>query len=728
MHAEDSLTRAAGLHQAGQLDEAQHLYDQILTRSPNHVDALHLRALIDLARERFADADERLGRVTQMAPEFTAGHANRSAALIGLGKYEDAAAAARRALELDPALLSAAANLVAALNHLGRSAEALAAADRALAAGANDVKIHLGRADALEKLGRSTEAMESRALADALAPSPEDLVAHAEALIADKSYVQAVAVCDQALAHAPALFGALFARARALQSLGRRDEAIAACDSALAVDPDSAKALALRGLIFVDAKQPERALADFEGALELDPDLDLIAGESVFLSLKSCEWFGFEEKVAALLEAVDAGKYAAQPFVLSSLPSTPAQQRKAAALYFATNNLVAPEPVHQTRAFGQKLRIAYFSADLHEHPVGQLIVAMLEAHDRSQFEIIAVSFGGSADGPTRRRVAAACDHFVDGLGMSDGAIARLSREKGVHIAVDLMGYTAHSRPGVFAIGAAPVQVNFLGYPATMGTDRYDYIIGDRIVTPPEHYDGFAERVVTMPAAYLVTNDIKRHVPARLSTRAEFGIPDDAFVFCCFNATFKITPDAFESWMKLLAAVEGSILWLSDPGPTAKRNLRFEAKERGIAPDRLVFAARTAGLEYLARYKVADLFLDTFHYNAHATASEALMMGLPVVTKLGNAFAARVAASLLTAIGLPELVASDPTEYEKIALRLAQEPDRLKALRQKLARNAATHPLFDTKRYARGLEAAYGEMWRRYENGLPPDHIPVVENV
>jgi predicted O-linked N-acetylglucosamine transferase (SPINDLY family) len=373
---------------------------------------------------------------------------------------------------------------------------------------------------------------------------------------------------------------------------------------------------------------------------------------------------------------------------------------------------------------GQKLRLGYFSADLHEHPVGQLIVGLLEAHDRSQFEIYAFSFGGTPDGPTRRRIAAACDRFIDGLGMQDADIACLARENGVHIAVDLNGYTALSRPGIFAAGAAPIQVNYLGYPATMGSPCHHYIIGDRFVTPAEHYDGFSERVVTMPHTYLVTNNIKGHVPSRLSARSELGIPESAFIFCCFNATFKITPDAFASWMRILAAVEDSILWLSDPGPAGKRNLRREAKAQGIAPDRLVFAPRTVGLDYLARYRVADLFLDTFYYNAHATASEALMVGLPVVTRLGCAFAGRVAASLLSAIGMPELIAADTPGYERIALDLARDPVALKATREKLLGNASSHPLFDTKRYARDLEAAFREMWTRHEQGLAPDHITV----
>jgi predicted O-linked N-acetylglucosamine transferase (SPINDLY family) len=310
--------------------------------------------------------------------------------------------------------------------------------------------------------------------------------------------------------------------------------------------------------------------------------------------------------------------------------------------------------------------------------------------------------------------------------MTEDDIAALARKMNVHIAVDLNGYTLNMRPRIFSFGAAPIQVNYLGFPGTLGSDRIHYIIGDAVITPPEHYPFITERVVTMPHSYFLTNDIKRQVPARLSSRRDMGLPDAGFVFSCFNATQKITPDAFDVWMRLLKAVDGSILWLNECGPTGVRNLRREAKERGVSPDRLIFAPRTPGLEYLTRYRLADLFLDTFYYNAHATGAEALMMGLPVVTRLGPAFAGRVGASLLTAIGLPELIATDSAGYERIALRLAQDPAAYKEVREKLARNIASYPLFDTKRYARNLEAAYQEMWRRHEQGLAPDHIKVVE--
>ncbi len=715
---------AMRLHKEGRLGDAAELYDRLLSRYATHVDTLQFRGLIDMHEGRFIAALAYFERILAVAPDNATAWANRAAALNGAGRYEEARRSSEKALALGAASPGPFANLATALTRGGRHADAVEASDRALALGLEDVQLHSARAEALKALGRDAEAAAALQRMHELQPDVEGLVANAAVLIHDKTPLQAIALCDQALALDPQSIDALLTRARALQALDRYQEAIADCDRAMDVNPDEAKVYAQRGLIFKSAKQPERALADFEGALELDPDMDLIPGESVFLSLQAAEWDGFEAKVANLLSAIDAGKYAAQPFVTTALPASPVQHLKAAARYFAFDHPEPGPPVKLTGAFGDKIRIGYFSSDLHEHPVGQLIVGLLEAHDRSRFEIVAFAFGGLHEGPTRERIARACDEFINVSDKSPEEIAALAREKRIHIAVDLNGYTAFSRPAIFAAGAAPVQVNYLGYPGTLGGDVYHYIVGDRFVTPPEHYDGFAERVVTMPHAYLVTNDIKRHVPPRLSTRRELGAPEIGFIFACFNASFKITPDVFDVWMRLLAAVDGSVLWLNDAGPTAKRNLRREAKERGVAPERLIFAPRTPGLEYLARYKVADLFLDTFYYNAHATGSEALMMGLPVVTRIGPAFAGRVGASLLTTLGLPELIGADSAAYERIALNLARDPAALARVRDRLTRNVAASPLFDTKGYTRHLEAAYHEMWRRNQQGLAPDHIVV----
>ncbi len=715
---------AVALHQSGQLDEAASLYEQLLARFPDHPDTLQLRALIDVHRGRYHDALARFDRALKVQPNFAAAHANRAAAFIGLGRYAEAAASARRALEIDPELPGAFTNLAAALNHDGLYDEALEVCARALAKGIAGPQILEARAEALAKMERSVDPPKSAIEGAQGQPVADDFVREAIALLDDRGPIPALAACEKALALNPQSFAALFARGRILLALRRYQEAVADCDRALAIDPDSAEIYALRGLTFMEMKQAERALADFEAVLDIDPGYKLIRGEAVFHALRNCEWDGFEQRVADLLAAVDAGNLPAQPFVLNSLPATPVQHRTLAARYFADHYLHTAARVPQNGSSTGKIKIGYFSSDFHEHPVGQLIVGLLEAHDRSRFEIFGFAFGGSPDSTNKKRIARACDEFNDVFALNDAEAAALARAKGIHIAVDLNGYTGGNRTGIFATGAAPVQVNYLGYPSTMGTPCHHYIIGDALVTPPAHYVGYSERVVTMPDTYLVTNDIKRHIPARLSTRAELGLPESGFAFCSFNAPFKITPHAFDVWMRLLRAVDGSALWLNDPGATAKRNLQREAKERGVAPERLIFAPRTPGLEYLARYRAADLFLDTFYYNAHATACEALLVGLPVLTCLGPAFPGRVGASLLTAIGLPELIATNAAAYEEIALELARSPASLADVRAKLARNITERPLFDTKRYTRMLESAYQAMWARCEQGLPPDHIMV----
>ena len=758
---DDLFQKAIGRHQDGRLDEAAVLYNQLLEALPDHADALQLRGVVDLQRSGFEEALRRFDRVLSLQPDHGPAHVNRTAALIGLGRPEEALVSAERALVFAPQSLAAYNNMASVLNQIGRSAEAVETCDRALALGLSDGKLHLHRAaaliyvqrfedaiaaadraieidpavpdahgyraHALTQLSRMAEAAASHERALVLAPhSAQGHFSRALALQFAGDHIKSIESCDRAIALQPAFPEAFQAQATALHSLERHDEAIADLDRALELQPEFAAAYALRGMCFGATKRPERALADLEVALEIDPGLRVIPGQCAYLGLSVCEWDGLEGRISNIHAEIEKGNFAVQPFVLALLPASPRHQRIIAECCYRDTNPGKHHLSRGSRPFNEKLRVAYFSSDLGDHPVGHLMVGLIEAHDRSQFEVISISFGPDVNDATRRRIEKASDQFVEAQGMTPEDIAAISRKMNVHIAVDLNGYTKNMRPRIFSSGAAPIQVNYLGFPGTLGNDHIHYIIGDAVVTPPEHYPYFAERVVTMPHSYFLTNDIKRHVPARVSSRRDFGLTDTGFVFCCFNGSYKITPDAFDSWMRLMKAVDGSVLWLNECGSTGMRNLRREAKDRGVSPDRLVFAPRTPGLEYLVRFRVADLFLDTFYYNAHATGAEALMMGLPVVTRLGEAFAGRVGASLASAIGLPDLIATDTAGYERIALRLAQDPAALKDVREKLARNLATSPLFDTKRYVRNLESAYREMWRRHEQGLAPDHIKVTE--
>ena len=370
-----------------------------------------------------------------------------------------------------------------------------------------------------------------------------------------------------------------------------------------------------------------------------------------------------------------------------------------------------------------KIRLGYYSADFHNHATAYLMAELFERHDKSKFELIAFSFGPETKDEMQIRVSQAFDHFINVASLSDLEVALLSRELGIDVAIDLKGVTQDSRLGIFSFRAAPIQVSYLGYPGTLGADYIDYLIADKTLIPPQSQQHYSEKIVYLPNSYQV-NDRHRVIAPTQFTKQELGLPEDAFVFCCFNNNFKITPDIFDSWVRILKAVEGSVLWLLQDNPTAAMNLQKEAVRRGLDPARLVFAKRMDLPEHLARHKAADLFLDTTPCNAHTTASDALWAGLPLLTCMGETFASRVAASLLKAIELPELITETQADYEKLAIDLAKTPEKLNAIIEKLERNRLTTPLFDTTLFTKHIEVAYMQMYERYQADLPPEHIKV----
>jgi predicted O-linked N-acetylglucosamine transferase (SPINDLY family) len=367
----------------------------------------------------------------------------------------------------------------------------------------------------------------------------------------------------------------------------------------------------------------------------------------------------------------------------------------------------------------ERIRVAYLSADFHAHATAYLMAGVLEQHDRSRFEVYAVSFRKSDGSEMRARVENACEHFIDVCDMSDREVAVLLRAHRIDIAIDLKGFTRDARTGILAFRPAPIQVNYLGYPCTMGAGYIDYLIADEIVVPKDEHPNYSEKIVYLPDTYQC-NDSKRTIAGVVPSRSDAGLPETGFVFCSFNNNYKIAPQIFDIWMRLLKETEGSVLWLLESNPAAARNLRREAEARGVARERLIFAPWCANqADHLARISLGDLFLDTLPCCAHTTASDALWAGVPVLTCTGNTFAGRVAASLLNAVGLPEMVTHSLAEYEARALRLARDPAAMTELKAKLARNRTTYPLFDTVRFTRHMEAAYTRMWERYASGHPP---------
>ncbi len=659
----------------------------------------------------------------------------------------------RQALAVNPGDGAALNNLGNLLRRQGRLDEALASLDRAVAASDREPFFLHNRGLVLQALGRSDAALQDHARAIALKPDYAEAHAsqgavlgeqarHEEALasldhalrldpgLADawnqrgivleilRRLPDALASYEQATALAPELPGPWANRGLALMHLGRCDEALACQRRALALAPEFAAAHLNLGLVYEELAQFEAAAASYAQAFALDPGLDYLPGALLSARMHACDWRDYESWVRRVEDGVAAGARCASPFKFLAVSDDPGLQLRCARIWIADKHPPATRPLCAGRARGDgRIRIAYLSADFHLHATAILAAGLFEAHDRSEFEITAISFGPDTGGPMRERLARAFDRFIEAGDRSDREVAELLAGLGTDIAVDLKGTTKGHRAGIFALRPAPVQVGYLGYPATMGATYIDYIVADRTVIPEHRQDCYAESVVYLPDSYQV-NDSARSLPARTPTRDEVGLPADAFVFCSFNNSYKITPRVFDSWMRVLGAVEGSVLWLFAANAAATRNLREAAADQGIAAERLTFAPRAAPHDHLARQGLADLVLDTAPYNAHTTASDALWVGVPVLTCAGEAFASRVAASLLNAIGVPELVTHSLEAYERLAIALARDPERLAAIRARLVRNRRTHPLFDTARFTRHLEAAYRTMWERARRGEP----------
>jgi len=470
--------------------------------------------------------------------------------------------------------------------------------------------------------------------------------------------------------------------------------------------------------------QHAEAHAVHEEIAKLPPDTEYGRGHWLYNNMLMCRWSGWERMVADTLARVDAGEKAAIPFSLLATPASPATLLACARTY-ARDRYPVREGVVSFKSCPsrQKLRVGYFSSDFRNHATAQLAARLFECHDRERFEWFGFAFGPSTGDSMTGRVAAAFDRFVDVSDRSDAEIASMARAAGVDIAVDLNGFTEGARPSIFAHRAAPVQVNYLGFPASMGCDFMDYIISDATLIRPDEYGHYAEKVVVLPGSYQANDDSKA-IGDTASTRECMGLPPLGMVFACFNNNYKITPDVFEVWMRLLRQLQGSVLWLLSGSNAAAAGVEAAVRAHGIDAGRIVWAKRLPLADHLARHAHADLFLDTFHYNAHTTCSDALWAGLPVLTLAGRTFASRVAASLLNTIGLPELVTRSVDEYEAAALSLAASPRKLADLRHRLRCNRTKMPLFDTPLFAKRIEAAFEAMWDRHRQGLQPDHIHV----
>ena len=734
-------------------------YDNVLGMKPHHIGALRNRATSFFELRRFREALAGYDRILALEQGSADVHDNRGVVLHELARFEEAVESHNRALAINPRNAEAARNRGIALRALQRFDEALESYDLAIVINPDYAEAYFSRGGALTATGRFAEALQCYDRAIQLKPDyaeaydnravalhdlrrfEEALIGHDRAiqikpdyaaaycnravvLMELKRFTEAIQSCDQAIRLQPDYADAYNNRGVALNELKRLDEALENYDRAIAVHPDFADAYYNRGVTLSALKRFDDALNSYDRVVEIDPGYDFIYGTRLHAKMRICDWPDLENDITVVCDKVMRGENASHPFPLLAAVSSASVQRKAAEIW-ACNK--AP-PGHLPRELAvrprrDRIRIGYFSTDFHAHATAFLMVGLFEEHDRSKFDLIAFSLGPDKDDDTRKRLKSTFDEFVDISMKSDEEVALLARTLEVDIAVDLNGFSQNSRTAIFALRAAPIQVNYLGYPGTMGAEYIDYLIADQTVIPLTHQSYYTEKIVCLPNSYQA-NDRKRGVADRIFTRTEAGLPQDSFVFCCFNNNYKIKPDVFDSWMRILRQLDGSVLWLFEDNASAATNLKKEAARRNVSPDRLIFAEYMPLPEHLARHRLADLFLDTLPYNAHTTASDALWAGLPVLTRIGETFPGRVAASLLNAIGLPALITATPQEYEDLAVALARNPGELTALKRKLADNRLTTPLFDTTLFKSHIEAAYTAMYERYHAGLPPDHIYV----
>jgi protein O-GlcNAc transferase len=704
----------------GRLDEALEVYDQAVKLKPNYVQARNNIGVILQHQGKLDGALAAYKAAVALRPDYVEAHFNLGVVLQEQDELDGAAAAYRKVIALSPEIPDAHSNLGTVLQKQGRLDEAITAFGDALACNPGYAEAHYNRGLVLQLQAKPEEALAAYVQAVKLKPDYVEAINNAGIALQELGRSdEAISAHRQAVGLRPTYAEARNNLGVALLAQLRFEEASTELQQALVLKPDYPEAYYNIGSACRELGKLDAAIVAYDAALRLRPNYSEAFSQLVYHRWRACDWTNYEADQEKLLDTVRRGVARVPPFHLFATQALPVDQLECARQWAKP---IAPPPGdvfrHSPSAERGRIRLGYLSGDFHQHATAHLTAELFERHDRAAFEVIAYSYGGDDMSPMRRRLDRAFDRFVDVRALSYRQAAERIRTDEVDILIDLKGYTYRARPQIIAYRPAPVQVSYLGYPASMGADFVDYIVVDSHVVPDTESVFFSEKLVRLPGCYQV-NDSRRAISASPPSRQDCGLPPDALVFCSFNNSYKITPVFFDIWMRLLAAVPGSVLWLLEANDLVRRNLRREAERRGIVADRLVFAPLLPPAEHLARHRQADLFLDTLPCSAHTTASDALWTGLPVLTCTGGSFAGRVAGSLLMAIGLPELITGSLEEYEQLALDLAGSPRRLIELRERLQQNRGKTALFDPCRFARNIEAAYVQMWSAWWAGAKP---------
>ena len=717
-YAEALLALGNALKQQGSLEEAITSYRSAIAAKPDYAEAhnnigvlLQMQGKLDQAATAYREA-------IALRPTYAEAQFNLGVVLHQRHELDAAEAAYRRVISLDP-------GIAVAHNNLGTVLKDQSLLDEALAAFENAIKLKPEYAEAfynggtvLQQQARLEEALTAYGHAVELRRDYADAVNNAGIVLQELGRAgEAVELYRRLLELMPAHADACNNMGTALMAEGRADEAQLAFEQALTHRSDFPEAFYNLGNARRELGNLAEAIAAYRNALRLRPDYADAFSQLIYHRAQACEWDNYQADQERLVDMVRHG-VRVPPFYLLSTPASASDQLLCAQQWIGSIRPTRKAVFeHEASAESGRIRLGYLSGDFHQHATAQLMAELFERHNRDRFEVVAYSYSPDDKSPMRVRLISAFDRFVDIRTLSHREAAERIHADKVDILVDLKGYTHHARPAISAYRPAPVQVSYLGYPATMGADFIDYIIVDPFVVPASQQPFFSERLVHLTCSYQV-NDRRREV-ASTRTRKDWGLPTEGLVLCSFNNSYKISPVFFDIWMRLLRSVPGSVLWLLETNALVKGNLRLEAEKRGVDSRRLVFAPVVASAEHLGRHRHADLFLDTLPCNAHTTASDALWAGLPVLTCSGGTFAGRVAGSLLTAIGLPELITESLEEYEQTALALARDPQRLIALRQKLEIIRDASALFDLPKLTTNIEAAYTRMWQAWLSRQTP---------
>ncbi len=723
-YLEAYFNRANAWFSMGEFHEASLGYEQVINFDAAHAQSWRRRsvALANLGSHKEAIAC--LDRLIFLCPDDAEAYYHKGIAFHALQQRDAAIESYQSAVGLKHDYIDALNNLGIVLSEKERFEDALDVFNKIVELKPDNVQAYNNLGSILSRQGRHKEALLIYEKAIQLRPDYYDVHLNAGlALAALARYESAIKSYNQAISSDPEKPEPYYNRALAFQALKYYEQALVDYEKAISLRADYSQAHHNKGIALFVLKRWAEAISSFQVASKIKPDIAYLDGMVMHNKMWLCDWQEFYGELKKLTDGLMNNKKVSLSFPVLTLIDSLKLHRKAAEIWissqFSFKSVLGEIPKRSRR---EKIRLGYFSADFRQHPVSILLAELFEAHDRERFELFAFSTGPDTQDAMRQRVKVAFDHFIDITHLPDKDAAQLVRQWSVDIAIDLGGHTQDARTGIFSYRAAPIQLSYIGYLGTMGADYYDYLLADRMLIPESSQAQYTEKI-----AYLLSyqvSDSKRVISDRVFSRKELGLPEHGVVFCCFNNNYKITPDTFEQWMNILRQVPNSVLVLYVESSLTRDNLAREAQQRGVDSVRIIFAERLPYEQHLARYRVMDIFLDTLPYNAGATASDALWAGLPVITQMGESFPSRYAASLLTAIDLPELITDTSDAYVKLAVDLATYPEKLKKIKDKLEYHRFTTLLFDTPKFTRHLEAAYQAMYDRYQADLSPDHLVV----